>query len=85
MPIRLTDAQSLAIANAAAALCPADRDQFLQAVARQLAGCEIGDGAVHRAVAVAFQAYWRAPDPVATRVPSRWNRVEPHFERASRR
>ena len=85
MSIRLTDAQSLTINNAAAALCPADRDQFLAAVARQLAGHEIGDGAVHRAVAVAFQAFWRPPDITTTRVPSRWNRVEPHFDRASKR
>lgn len=85
MSITLTDEQSLAISNAAAALCPTDRDQFYQAVARQLDGREIGDGAVHRAVAVAFQAFWRPPDITTTRVPSRWNRVEPHFDRASKR
>ena len=83
--IELSDAQSLAISNAAAALCPTDRDQFYQAVARQLAGREIGDGAVHRAVAVAFQAFWRPPDIVTMRVPSRWNRAEPRFDHASKR
>jgi hypothetical protein len=85
MSIELTDAQSLAISNAAAALCPTDRDQFYQAVARQLAGREIGDGAVHRAVAVAFQAFWRPSDITTMRVPSRWNRAEPRFDHASKR
>jgi hypothetical protein len=72
MPICLSERQLLAVANAAAALCPADRDQFLQTVAHQLAGCEIGDGSVHRAVAAAFQAFWRPPETPHT--PSRWSR-----------
>jgi hypothetical protein len=61
-PIIISDRQYLTIANAAAALCPADRDQFMAAVARELAGREIGDGAVGRAVASAFQALWSPPD-----------------------
>jgi hypothetical protein len=83
MPICLSDRQSLTVTSAAAALPPADRDQFLEAVARQLDGREIGDGAVHRAVAAAFQAFWKPPPTPHT--PSRWQRERPRFDRASRR
>ena len=72
MPICLSDCQSLTVTSAAAALCPSDRDQFYAAVAHQLAGHEIGDGAVHRAVAVAFQLYFKPPETPHT--PSRWAR-----------
>jgi hypothetical protein len=82
MPICLSDRQSLAVTNAAAALCPSDRDPFLEAVARQLAGQELGDGAVHRAVAVAFQAFWKPPEVPHT--PSRWQRAKPDYERAAK-
>jgi hypothetical protein len=82
MPICLSDCQSLTVIRAAAALPPADRDPFLQAVADQLVGRELGDGAVHRAVAVAFQAFWKPPIP---HTPSRWQRDAPGFEHASRR
>jgi hypothetical protein len=83
MPICLSERQSLTVTNAAAVLCPADRDQFYQAVAHQLAGHEIGDGAVHRAVAAAFQAFWKPPEMPHT--PSRWQRDTPRFEKTSRR
>jgi hypothetical protein len=72
MPITLSDRQSSAVASAAAALSAADRDQFYQAVAHQLAGHEIGDGSVHRAVATAFQLYFKPPETPHS--PSRWNR-----------
>ena len=85
MSIELSDTQSFAILSAAARLCPANRDQFYQAVARQLDGREIGDGLVGRAVAVAFQAYWHPPPIESVRVPSRWNRAEPRFDHASKR
>jgi hypothetical protein len=62
MPICLSDRQSLTVTSAASVLPPADREQFLQAVAHQLAGHEIGDGSVHRAVAAALQAFWKPPD-----------------------
>ena len=84
--IELTAEQSLQIANASAALHPSDRDAFYQAVFRQLAGHEIGDGAVHRAVAAAFHAYWHPPDFVTTRTSPRWSRTHrPNFEHASKR
>jgi hypothetical protein len=79
MSIQLTDRQSLAVTSAAAVLPPADRDQFYQAVAHQLAGHEVGDGAVHRAVRTAFEALWRPPEMAHT--PSRWERNRPHFEK----
>jgi hypothetical protein len=83
MSIQLTDRQSLAVTTAAAALPAADRPAFYDAVAHQLAGREIGDGAVHRAVAAAFQAFWKPPEMPHT--PSRWERATPRFERPSRR
>ena len=72
MSIRLSDHQSLAVSNAALALPLADRDGFYQAVAAQLAGHEIGDGSVARAVAVAFRTFWRPPELPHT--PSRWSK-----------
>jgi hypothetical protein len=49
-------------ASAAAVLPLADHAQFFQAVAAELAGREIGDGLVHRAVTVAFHAVFVPPD-----------------------
>jgi hypothetical protein len=83
MSILLSDRQSTAVASAAAALPPADRALFHEAVARQLAGCEIGDGAVGRAIATAFQAFWRPPELPAAK--SRWNRERPRFDHPSKR
>jgi hypothetical protein len=83
MPIRLSDHQSLAVDNAALALPLADRDAFYQAVANQLAGHEIGDGIVHRAVAAAFRTLWKPPDIPHT--PSRRQQRAPRFERVSKR
>ena len=82
MPISLSDNQSLAVDNAALALPAADRDGFYQAVARELAGREIGDGAVHRAVAAAFLTFWKPPDIPHT--PSRWQQRAPRFEAVSK-
>jgi hypothetical protein len=82
MPITLSDRQSLTVTNAAAALPLADRDPFLEAVAKELVGREIGDGAVHRAVAAAFKAFWKPPEVPHT--PSRWQRDRPGFERAAK-
>ena len=83
MPISLSDRQSLAVTSAANALPVADRDGFYAAVAHQLAGHEIGDGAVHRAVAVAFQTFFKPPE--LPQKPPRWDRDRPAFERTSRR
>jgi hypothetical protein len=83
MPICLSDRQSLAVTSAAAALPAADRPAFYDAVARQLAGQELGDGAVHRAVAAAFQAFWKPLELPTAR--SRWQRERPRFDHASKR
>jgi hypothetical protein len=49
--IRLTDEQLDAVLlRAARPLRVADRDQFLQDVARALQGQDLGDGAVYRAI-----------------------------------
>jgi hypothetical protein len=55
----LTEVQFLKIEHAAQWLCPADRDQFWAAVAEELAGRELGDGLVTRAVAKAFARFYR--------------------------
>jgi hypothetical protein len=83
MPIPLSDRQSTAVASAAAALPAADRDGFYQAIAHQLTGREVGDGSVHRAVAAAFQAFFKPPE--TPHYPSRWQRDAPRFDRASKR
>ena len=69
--------------SAAAVLPPADREPFLDAVARQLAGHEPGPGAEHRAVVAVFSTVWRPPEIPAAK--SRWNRAAPRFEHASKR
>jgi len=67
-PILLSELQFLAIANAAAALCPPDRDLFYAAVAAELRGRPIGDGSVGCAIRTA-QAKFHHPEP--ERMPSR--------------
>lgn len=81
--IPITDLQFLAIANAAAALCPSDRDAFVAAIHAELRGQPIvGDGSLFRAIRAA-QVAFEHPEP--ERVASRWDRDEPRFEKASRR
>jgi hypothetical protein len=81
-PILLTGPQFLAIVNAAASLCPCDRDQFLAAVATELCGKLIGDGSVGRAIR---EVQSKFPHPEVEPVPPRWARDKPKYERASRR
>jgi hypothetical protein len=80
-PILLTGSQFLAIVNAAAALCPVDRDAFLVAIAVALQGRPIGDGTVGRAIRE-VQSRFSHPEPDP--VPPRWTRDRPRFERVSR-
>lgn len=80
-PISLTEPQFLAIANAAAALCPSDRDSFYAAVAAELRGRLIGDGVVYSAIREA-QVKFHHPEPER---PSRWHRDRPRSEQASKR
>jgi hypothetical protein len=82
MPILLSPPQFLAIANAAAALFPTDRDAFIAAVAVELDGQPIGDGTIGRAIR-ATQVKFAHPEP--EKGGSRWERETPHFERASKR
>ena len=53
--------QFLQICSAASWLCPPDRDQFWAAVAADLAGREIGEGVITRAVYAAFQVVHYKP------------------------
>jgi hypothetical protein len=80
-PLLLTGSQFLAIVNAAAALCPLDRDQFLAAVAAELRGKLIGDGTVGCAIRAAQSKF---PHPEPEPVPPRWARERPRFEKVSR-
>jgi hypothetical protein len=82
MPIPLSQSQFLAIANAAAALYPGDRDPFITAVAAELHRLPIGDGTVGRAIR-AVQGRFHHPEPAPT--PARWQRDKPRFERISKR
>ena len=87
MPILLSQPQFLQIANAAAALYPADRDPFIAAVAAELHGlvpaeAGIGDGTVGRAIR-AVQGRFHHPEP--ERLPPRWGQERPRFERSSKR
>ena len=80
-PISITEPQFLAIANAAAALCPSDRNRFVAAVHAELAGQPIGDGSIGRAIRIA-QIKFSHPEPEP--VPSRWDRSTPPFEKISK-
>jgi hypothetical protein len=83
MPIPLSQPQFLAIANAAAALYPADRDPFLQSVANALQGqIPIGDGLVGRIIRD-VQCRFDHPEPEHS--PARWERDKLAFERVSKR
>jgi hypothetical protein len=73
-PLRLTDEQMSAILRGATAMHPHDRGAYLQTVASLLAGCEIGDGSVARAVAAAQRHHRRPPDLSGNNHVSRWAR-----------
>jgi len=82
MPISLSQPQFLAIANAAAALFPADRDPFIAAMAAALEGLPLGDGSVGRAIRD-VQCRFSHPEPPAEE--SRWGRDRPNFSRRGKR
>jgi len=82
MPIPLSQPQFLAIANAAAALYPADRDPFIAAVAAALDGQLIGDGILGRIIR---DVQLRFDHPAPEREDSRWGRDRPRFEHSSKR
>ena len=82
MPIPLSQPQFLAIANAATALYPADRDPFIAAVAAALEGRLMGDGILGRVIRD-VQCRFDHPEPEHS--PARWERDKPRFERMSKR
>jgi hypothetical protein len=62
-PIRLTDAELDQVFRAAAPLAPADRDAFLQDVARRLSAItDVGPGAVYKACVAAQREFFEPPD-----------------------
>jgi hypothetical protein len=83
MPIPLSGPQFLAIANAAAALNPVDRDPFIVAVAAALEGQPVGDGIIGRVIRD-VQCRFSHPEPDRGETP-RWSRDKSHFERSSKR
>jgi len=83
VPIPLSQPQFLAIANAAAALYPADRDAFVATVAAELGRHQLlGDGTLGRIIRD-VQCRFDHPEPEHS--PSRWDWDRPSFERASKR
>jgi hypothetical protein len=81
MPILLDQRQFLAVANAAAALFPSDRDPFIAAVAAELEGQPLGDGSLGRAIARA-QSRFSHPEPEAR--PPRWGSERPSLKPSKR-
>jgi hypothetical protein len=73
-PIALTDDQLDIIRRAAQPLHPQDRSAYLETVASLLAGHEIGDGSVARAVAAAQRHYRNPPDLSRGHHVPRWAR-----------
>ena len=70
VPIPISELQYFAIANAAAALCPSDRDQFIARVHAELRGQPIGDGTIGRAIRAAQVNFPHPePEPEPHRVP----------------
>jgi hypothetical protein len=60
-PLALTDEQVDALARIAAPLQPRDRRLFLEDVARELNGREIGPGLLHRIAVECQRRYWSPP------------------------
>jgi hypothetical protein len=61
-PLSLSDSELQAILAACKPLQPRDRDAFLRDVANEIAALPMrGDGAVHRAIAVAQRRHWDPP------------------------
>jgi len=59
MPLALSDSQLETVMRAAGVLNIYDRDEFLRAVAHELAGRELGDGIVGRVCAELQKRFWR--------------------------
>ena len=72
-PLRLTDDQMDAVMRAAEPLVRVDRGPFLEAVAGELQGQEIGDGLVAR-VCARLQRLWLMPRTTAHGV-GKWQRL----------
>jgi hypothetical protein len=60
-PIRLTDDELDAVMSAAQPIAIERRDAFLQAVAAELRGREVGPGLVHRVVAQVQREFFDPP------------------------
>ena len=72
-PLALTDSELDAVLAAARPLPVERRDAFLQAVAAELRGREVGPGLVHRVVAQVQREFFDTPDLSRGHAP-RWAR-----------
>jgi hypothetical protein len=61
-PIRLSDDELAAVMAAARPIDVRVREEFLQAVATALKGCEIGPGVLHRVLAETQRQFILAPE-----------------------
>jgi hypothetical protein len=61
-PIALSDDEMTAVYSACAPLAPDRRDAFLQSLAAELRGREIGPGTVHRAIVKVQREYFDPPE-----------------------
>jgi hypothetical protein len=68
-PLALSDDQLTAIMQAAAPLPFNRRAAFLEEIAAQLRGREIGDGLVHRVIAQVQRAHFDPPELSTGRMP----------------
>jgi hypothetical protein len=61
MPLALSDEQIDTLTRIASPLSPGDRQAFLEDVAEQLKGREIGSGILHRIAVECQRRYWTPP------------------------
>lgn len=82
--LALSDSQLDVIHRLAWPLAPGDRGAYLEAVVQALqAQPALGDGVIHRVAVECQRRFWTPPE--IEKVPPRWDRAAPHFEKASKR
>jgi hypothetical protein len=82
-PLALSDDQLTTILRTAQPIAPDLRPAYLEAIAEALRGRELGDGLVGRTCAELQKKFF--DPPIIEKVPPRWAREQPRFEKTSRR
>jgi hypothetical protein len=83
-PLALSDTQLDLIHRLAWPLLPADRGAYLEAVTAALQlEPTLGDGVIHRIAVECQRRFWTPPE--VEKMPPRWAREAPRFEKTSRR